>query len=69
MQALSDREKQILAKIRQCAPTQLTEIEDFIDFLSQRYQDKQLVMIATAASEPSFAQVWNNPEDAVYDDL
>ncbi len=69
MQALSDKEKHILAKIRQCSPTQLAEIEDFIDFLSQRYRDRQIVAAATAASEPSFAQVWDNPEDAVYDDL
>lgn len=69
MQALSDREKQILEKIRQCSPTQLAEIEDFIDFLSQRDQDRQLVHAATGVSESSFAQVWDNPEDAIYDDL
>ncbi|MEB3211662.1 MAG: toxin-antitoxin system, antitoxin component, Xre family protein, partial [Leptolyngbyaceae bacterium] len=64
MQALSDREKQILAKIRQCSLTQPVEIEDFIDFLSQRHYDKQIVATASAASEPFFAQVWHNPKDA-----
>ncbi|MBD2106245.1 toxin-antitoxin system, antitoxin component, Xre family protein [Nodosilinea sp. FACHB-13] len=69
MQALSDQERQLIDKIRQFSPLQIAEIEDFIDFLSQRYSDRQLVAAAAQASEPSLAQVWDNPEDAAYDDL
>jgi len=43
------------------------EVEDFIDFISQRDSDLQLTRAATRAAEPAFAQVWSNPEDDVYD--
>ncbi|MDB9527467.1 hypothetical protein PN498_15820 [Oscillatoria sp. CS-180] len=33
------------------------------------YQDSSLVTSAAKVSEPSFALVWNNPEDDAYDDL
>jgi hypothetical protein len=69
MEALSEQELQLIDKIRQFSPLQIAEIEDFIDFLSQRYSDRQLVAAAAKASEPSLAQVWDNPEDAAYDDL
>lgn len=45
------------------------EVEDFIDFLLERTQDRQLVMVATKLSEPTFAKVWDNPDDAEYDQL
>ncbi|PSN13150.1 toxin-antitoxin system, antitoxin component, Xre family protein [filamentous cyanobacterium CCT1] len=69
MRALSEQELQIINKIRQLSPSQIVEIEDFIDFLSQRYLDNQLVVAAARAAEPSLAHVWDNPEDAAYDDL
>ncbi|MBD2110749.1 MULTISPECIES: toxin-antitoxin system, antitoxin component, Xre family protein [Cyanophyceae] len=69
MQALSEQERQLIDKIRQFSPLQIAEIEDFIDFLSQRYSDRQLVAAAAQASEPSLAQIWDNPEDAAYDDF
>ncbi|MBD1919066.1 MULTISPECIES: toxin-antitoxin system, antitoxin component, Xre family protein [Cyanophyceae] len=69
MQALSEQERQLLDKIRQFSPLQIAEVEDFVDFLSQRYSDRQLVAASAQASEPSLAQVWDNPEDAAYDDL
>ncbi len=69
MQVLSEQELQIIDKIRQFSPSQVAEIEDFIDFLSQRYSDRQFVTAAAQAAEPSLAQVWDNPEDAAYDDL
>lgn len=33
------------------------------------YQDSSLVAAAAQVSEPSFAAVWDNPEDAAYDEL
>ena len=69
MPHLSEQEIKLIEKIRQFSPTQVAEIEDFIDFLSQRYLDRQLVIAATRASEPAFAQVWENPEDEAYNDL
>jgi hypothetical protein len=69
MQVLSEQERQLIDKIRQFSPLQIAEVEDFIDFLSQRYSDRQLVAASAQASETSLAQVWDNPEDAAYDDL
>ncbi|WP_027268767.1 hypothetical protein [Leptolyngbya sp. PCC 6406] len=69
MPMLSEKEQQILGKIRQCSSSQLAEIEDFIDFLHQRSQDRALVTAAAQGAEAAFAQVWDNLEDAAYDDL
>jgi len=43
-------------------------VEDFVEFLQQR-ADRQLTEVATGAAEPSFANVWDNAADAVYDAL
>jgi len=45
----------------------LAEVEDFVDFIRQRDQDRVLVRAAAAASAPAFAAVWENSEDAAYD--
>lgn len=47
----------------------MSEVEDFIDFLSQRGLDQQVVQAAMAASQPALSEIWNNPEDAEYDQL
>jgi hypothetical protein len=43
--------------------------QEVIDHLYRQYSDRQLVQAATQVSEPSLAQVWDNLEDAAYDDL
>ncbi len=60
---------QLLAKISRLPPARVSEVEDFIDFLTQRDTDLHLARAAAAASEPAFAKVWSNPEDDVYDRL
>lgn len=62
-------EQGLLKKIRSLPPDKLTEVEDFVDFLLERSQDRQLVAAATKLSEESFRRVWDNPEDAEYDQL
>ncbi len=47
----------------------LADVEDFVDFIRQRDQDRALFRAAGAASEPAFAAVWENPEDDAYDGL
>jgi hypothetical protein len=69
MQTLSTKEQELIAKIRKLSPSLMVEVEDFIDFLSQRRDDRELVLAAAQMSESAFAQVWDNPEDAAYDDL
>jgi len=54
-------------KIKQLPPQRVAEVEDFVDFLREREAGQQLTHAATAASVASFAKVWDNDEDAVYD--
>ena len=64
-------EQRLLAKIRKLSATKVVEIEDFIDFLYERESrsDANLTLAATKLSEATFAKVWDNPEDAAYDNL
>lgn len=64
---MSATEKQLIEKIKQLPPRRLAEVEDFVDFLRTREDEQRLTQAATRASEASFAEVWNNDEDAVYD--
>jgi hypothetical protein len=69
MQSFSAKEQELITKIRKLSPSLMLEVEDFIDFLSQRRDDRDAVLAAAQGSEASFAQVWNNPDDAAYDNL
>ena len=48
-------------------PQRLAEVEDFVDFLRERAAEQRLTQAAAKASEASFAQVWQNDDDAAYD--
>lgn len=64
-------EQRLIEKIRQMPIQRILEVEDFIDFLNHR-DDQATVSLAQATAEgaePSFAKVWDNPEDAIYDTL
>lgn len=58
----------LLEKINQLPPEAVAEVEDFVEFLTHK-EERKLVQAAMKLSERSFAQVWDNPEDAVYDSL
>lgn len=62
-------EEALLAKIRTLPPERVAEVEDFVDFLRQRDEEQQLTRAASQLSEPAFAKVWENPDDADYDRL
>lgn len=59
----------LIEKIRALPPDRLAEVEDFVDFIRQRGQQRALARGAAAASAQSFAAVWDNPEDDVYNAL
>jgi len=63
------RSEALFDKIKTLTQERLAEVEDFVDFIRQRDQDRALTRAASAASEPAFAQVWSNPEDDAYDVL
>ena len=64
-------EQRLLHKIQQLPAYQIAEVEDFIDFLAFRNQtvDQNLVRTSAHLAETVFAKVWDNPEDADYDNL
>lgn len=59
----------LLAKLKSLPPQRLAEVEDFVDFLRSRDDDSRLTLSASAASQASFAKVWDNDDDAEYDRL
>ncbi len=59
----------LIEKLNTLPVDRLAEVEDFVDFIRHRDQDRAVLRAATAASAPAFAAVWDNPEDDVYDAL
>ena len=60
---------QVIQKLQALAPERVTEVEDFIDFLSQRDTERGLTQAAMLATEPTLHAIWDNPDDAEYDKL
>jgi hypothetical protein len=59
----------LMEKIETLPAERIAEVEDFVEFLRLREQERTLTRGATAASEPAFAKVWSNPDDDAYDAL
>ena len=59
----------LIEKIQSLPPERVEEVEDFVDFLKAREQDRALVQAAARLSENAFRKVWDNPDDAEYDRL
>lgn len=64
---MTTAEQVLIDKIKQLPPQRMAEVEDFVDFLRTREDELRLTRAAAKASEASFAQVWENDEDAAYD--
>jgi hypothetical protein len=65
---MSAIDEALIEKIKQLPPQRLAEVEDFVDFLRTR-EERGLTQAAAKASEPTFADAWNNDADAAYDRL
>jgi hypothetical protein len=59
----------LLEKILRLPSERIGEIESFVDFLTARENEQQMIQNAAKLSESSFATVWDNQDDAVYDEL
>jgi hypothetical protein len=59
----------LIEKIRALPAERIAEIEDFVDFLRLREQERALTRSAAEASARAFAAIWSNPDDDVYDAL
>jgi len=67
--SFSEEERFILSKIRMLPPDKIAEVLDFVDFISQKNQERQLRKAADKIAEDAFKKVWDNAEDDVYDRL
>jgi hypothetical protein len=61
--------ERLLEKIITLPPEKITEVEDFVDFLRQQDSNRNLVQAAAKLSEEPLNTVWDNTDDAVYDQL
>ena len=59
----------LIEKLKRLPPERRAEVEDFVDFLRTRDEERALVRAASKTSEASFAKLWNNDDDAAYDRL
>ena len=59
----------LIEKLKMLAPEQFNEVVDFVDFLRNRSEERAITQTASRIAEPAFAAVWDNEEDAVYDQL
>ncbi len=69
MPAGKRRDRELIEKIRSLPADGVMEVEDFVDFLRQREEERRLARAVVNASEAAFAKVWDNPDDAEYDRL
>jgi hypothetical protein len=63
------RSENLARKIEGLSQEQVAEVEEFVEFLRFRAQDRSTVGSVAAASEPAFEKVWSNPDDDAYDAL
>ncbi|PIP40130.1 toxin-antitoxin system, antitoxin component, Xre family protein [Candidatus Desantisbacteria bacterium CG_4_9_14_3_um_filter_40_11] len=59
-------EKLLVEEIKQLPTEKVKEVFDFVEFLRNREEDIREI---TKLSEPVFNRIWDNAEDAVYDNL
>jgi hypothetical protein len=72
MQASTHVAQSLIEKIHHLPPEKISQVLDFVEFLEQRQEramDSQFSPDAARLSQDSFAQVWDNSEDADYDNL
>ncbi|KPQ39129.1 MAG: Protein of unknown function (DUF2281) [Phormidium sp. OSCR] len=62
-------ENNLIQKIRNLPPDKITEVEDFVDVLLEEQDKIRLTRAATKLSETAFSKIWDNDEDADYDQL
>ena len=69
MQAQQNNTQQLFYKIQRLPPEKVAVVDDFVDFLENRGKEDSLIKAAKKLSEQSFQKIWDNPEDAEYDNL
>lgn len=62
-------EQAIIEKMRGLRPERIAEVEDFVDFLKLRDEERSITQAASTLAEESLHKVWDNADDADYDRL
>ena len=63
------QDEALIDKVRHLPPDKQAAVEDFIDFLGRRDEDRRLSEAAARLSEDTFMEIWDNEADAAYDEL
>jgi hypothetical protein len=66
---MSANAQNLIEKIKTLPAERIAEVEDFVDFIRLREQERSLTRAAAETRVQAFAAVWNNPDDDVYDAL
>ncbi len=66
---VNEQEKMLIEKVRTLSPDKVSQVLDFVDFLSDKDNERRLIRASNKLAEPVFEKVWDNPEDDVYDNL
>jgi hypothetical protein len=61
--------KFLIEKIHALSPERLAEVDDFVEFLRLKEQQRLLTNSAAKISEPVFTKIWDNSDDEAYDAL
>jgi hypothetical protein len=69
MSTSNEQEQTLLDTLRALPPEKVVEVEDFVDFLCERAERSRLTQTFTKLSEDAFQKIWDNPDDAAYDQL
>jgi hypothetical protein len=69
MNMTSQHEQALIEKLKRLPPERIAEVEDFVDFLQSRDNARGLTRAAMKSSEAAFGRVWDNEDDAAYDQL
>jgi hypothetical protein len=62
-------EQAIIEKMKGLRPERIAEVEDFVDFLKLRDEERGITHAASTLAEESLRKVWDNADDADYDRL
>lgn len=66
---MQTQSQHLIEKLEALSSEHIKAVNDFIDFLLMREQQQNDTEAISRLSEPSLAKVWDNEEDAVYDQL
>jgi hypothetical protein len=61
--------RRLIDQLNRLPPERVAEVADFVDFLKVREQDHAFSRELAHVSEPLLTRLWENPEDAAYDEL